>query len=1058
HERSLDRAREGFYPGDVAADVSAERLARFFHKDDGGYRVKKEVRERVVFAPHNLLGDPPFSRMDLISCRNVLIYLQPDAQRDVLDVFHYALVPDGYLVLGTSETIEGSAEFFLLLDKAHRVWRKRSVQNREARLPTFPTLDARAPLAGSGKQRPSQGEPTSYGALHQQLVERYAPPSMLVTPDDKVAHLSEHVGRYLVHPGGELTANAFKLVRDELRIELRAALHAAREKGQVTRSKPIPVRFNGEVAPVVLHVRPQSGNEHQRFVLVIFDELEPVESVSGEAPSDGSPDLRIGELQTELDLARQRMQSIIEASESTQEEMRASQEELQSSNEELRSTLEELETSKEELQSVNEELQTVNQENRHKVEELSQLSSDLQNLLSSTDIATLFLDRTLRILRFTPRVGEIFNVRPVDRGRPLSDLTHRLGYDELQSDAETVLRTLVPVEREVRDERGGWFMTRVLPYRTTDDRIGGIVLTFVDITARKRAQQEVEDAKVYAESIVETLHEPLLVLHPDLRVRSANQAFYDQFLVSKADTLGRLVYELGNGQWDIPALRTLLEEVLPDNNVFRDFEVRHDFNDIGERIMLVNARRLDHVQLILLGLRDITERKRAEEALRASEARHAFLVRLEDVLRPLGEAAAIQDAAARVVGEHLAVSRAMYVEVDGEPGAEIGTVRGVYVADAAMPRFPERHTYAVFGARVMPVRRRADTIVVTDVATDPEFDTAERDAWAASGVRAAITVPLVKDGRFIAEFGVQSAAPRRWTATDIALVQETAERTWAAAARARAEAAMRQAHARLEERVEERTAELAATNASLEIQIRERRAAEAHIKALFSRLVTAQEEERRRIARDIHDQLGQQITALRMNISALHARPEGAVTTEEQITRTEALAEELDRAIDFLTWELRPAALDHLGLSAALAHLVSGWSERFGIEAEFATSGLDHTRFTPDVETNLHRLTQEALHNIYKHAKASHVSVLLEQRDARLVLVVEDDGVGFSVGSNKGVDVGSFGLVNMRERATLAGGELTIDSTPGHGTTLIVRVPLGSDNGRRDDKTQDSAR
>jgi two-component system, chemotaxis family, CheB/CheR fusion protein len=269
---------------------------------------------------------------------------------------------------------------------------------------------------------------------------------------------------------------------------------------------------------------------------------------------------------------------------------------------------------------------------------------------------------------------------------------------------------------------------------------------------------------------------------------------------------------------------------------------------------------------------------------------------------------------------------------------------------------------------------------------------------------------------------------------------------------------VRRAHAQLEERVRARTAELAATNASLEIQIRERRAAEAQTKALFCRLVTAQEEERRRIARDIHDQLGQQMTALRMNISALLPGSEGAATTAERINRTEALAEELDRAIDFLTWELRPATLDHLGLPAALAQLVNGWSERFGIQAQYDTFEVDGTRVASDVETNLYRLTQEALHNIYKHAKASHVSVLLEKNDGRLVLIVEDDGQGFTPGSHKGVEAGSFGLVNMRERAMFAGGELTIDSTPGHGTTLIVRVPLGSEDGRRDDNSENPAR
>ncbi len=241
---------------------------------------------------------------------------------------------------------------------------------------------------------------------------------------------------------------------------------------------------------------------------------------------------------------------------------------------------------------------------------------DLQNLLEATEIAVLFLDRALRILRFTPKAGEILHIRPADCSRPLSDVTHRLGYEGLAADAEAVLRTLVPVEREVTDEAGRWYLTRVLPHRSAEDRVEGVALTFVDITAWKQTEEALREASEYAEKIVETLHDPLLVLTPDLRVRSVNPAFYDHFGVRPEATIGRLVYELGNGQWDIPALRTLLEDILPDSNVFNDYEVRHDFEDLGERVMLVNARRLDHVQLILLGIRDVTERQRAEDELR----------------------------------------------------------------------------------------------------------------------------------------------------------------------------------------------------------------------------------------------------------------------------------------------------------------------------------------------------------------------------------------------------------------------------------------------------------
>ncbi len=484
HDHSLAAARQGLYPGEIESDVSPERLRRFFHRENGGYRVRKELRELMVFAPHDVLSDPPFSRLDLVVCRNVLIYLQRDIQKDVLEIFHYALRPDAFLALGPSETVEGT-ELFRTESKRLSIYRKRNVPVPELRLPVFPVTRPR-PVGLASLEGVT--EPIAYATLHTRIFERYGPASMLVGPDDRVVHLSEHAGRYLVHPGGELTASAFKLVRDDVRFELRAMLQAARSRGEPVRSRPLPITVDGRPRSLVLDVRPTAIREHEGYALVIFDERE--EGAEPAPPVSAPGDVVATAVEADLALTRQRLQGLLEEFEATQEERQASQEELQSSNEELRSTLEELETSKEELQSINEELQTINQENRRKVEELGRLSSDLQNLLSSTDIATLFLDRELRIQRFTPRVVELFNVRPIDSGRPLADLTHRLVYDEMLEDAAAVLERLVPIEREVRDESGRWYLSRVLPYRSADDRIEGVVLTLVDITERKAAQEE----------------------------------------------------------------------------------------------------------------------------------------------------------------------------------------------------------------------------------------------------------------------------------------------------------------------------------------------------------------------------------------------------------------------------------------------------------------------------------------------------------------------------------------------------------------------------------------
>jgi two-component system, chemotaxis family, CheB/CheR fusion protein len=628
HEPSLKVAREGLYNGHLEADLGAERLARFFVEETHGYRIRADLRDCIVFAQHDLLADPPFSRLDLIVCRNLLIYLQRDAQRDVIELFHYALNSGGVLVLGNAETLD-EPELFHLENRAQGIYRKRNAPAREARLPAFAT--------GGGHFDDRLGRHTvlqagSYGALHQKMVERYALPSILVGPGEKTVHVSQRAGRFLQIPGGELTANVFNLVRPELSIELHAAVATASSKRTPVRARPVTLTLDGSVRQVVMHVSPAADdNDEQGYSLIVFDECDPSVSTLTSAVADGTG---AEELRSELALMRQRFQAVTEEYTSAREQMRSSNEELQSTNEELRSTMEELETSKEELQSINEELTTLNQENRHKVDELSQMTSDLQNLIVATDIPTLFVDRELRIMRFTPRLADVFNVRSTDRGRPLSDLTHRLGALDLIAIARRVLDDLITVEQEVQDTAGRWHLLRLRPYRAAEDRIGGVVLTLIDITPQKRALAEIQEAKEHAERVINTIAEPLVILTPDLKVRSANRSFYEHFQVAPPDTIGRLVYDLGNRQWDIPMLRTLLEEVLPEKSVVDDFEVAHRFEQLGERTILVNARQLNASDLILVGFRDVTDLKRVEQSLREADRRKdEFLAMLAHELR-----------------------------------------------------------------------------------------------------------------------------------------------------------------------------------------------------------------------------------------------------------------------------------------------------------------------------------------------------------------------------------------------------------------------------------------
>jgi len=632
-EAALAVAREGRYPVAIGEDLSDARLDRFFVRDDDHYLVSRELRDCVLFASHSLLRDPPFSRIDLISCRNLLIYLDRELQEKVFGILRYALRPGGYLFVGISENAEG--EYFRSLDRRHHIYQAREIGGAPPLLPEMLAPAHHGPL--HRVHRPQSEEPRVANALsaHRALLEQLGPPSILVDDQRSALYLSETAGRYLQPPGGPLPRDITALVRPELQAELSAGLFSALEKGAPRQSVFLPVQFNGKARSVAVLVQPRQGNDDaERLALVMF--LEGGEVVDGDdhGPEAEATAELVDQLKNELRATQMRLHTAQEEFEATNEELRAANEELQSMNEEYRSVAEELETSKEELQSTNEELQTVNSELKYKLQEVSRAHSDLENLMAASDIPTLFLDRELSIRRFTPKAADLFSIRSSDLDRPIYELSRSVDYPSLEDDAKAVLRDLTPVEREVSGADGCWYLARLRPYRTEDHRIDGVVISFVDFTAQKHAEQITRQGHHYFESIVDTISHPLLVLTPDLRVDSANQAFYATFHVDPDGTQGKLIYELGNGQWDIPELRRLLEEVLPGNDTFEGFRVSHSFEQIGTRVMLLNASRLDALQRILLGIDDITEHERAAEVLReADRQKNRFLAQLGHELR-----------------------------------------------------------------------------------------------------------------------------------------------------------------------------------------------------------------------------------------------------------------------------------------------------------------------------------------------------------------------------------------------------------------------------------------
>lgn len=486
-ERAIARARAATYPDSIIADVPPMRLREYFTRDKNHYRIKKSLRDKVMFAAHNVLRDPPFSRMDLISCRNLLIYLDRDIQQRLLQTFHFALKPGGYLFLGSSESVDVASPYFDLVDKRHRIFRARGRSHSSAQVPMLPL---RSGSAGLPKVQPAQTAGLAMFDIHQRALLAFSSPSLIVDSDYNVMHVSADAGRFLRFSTGEPSRNLLKVIEPALRVELRSVLFQAVSSGK--EAEAIRVKVDGGPAQGVfnLSVRPFKDPETSAdFLLVIFSEVK--EGLVEEAIRASAPGAErvIAHLEDELQRTRDRLQSTIEQSETSTEELKASNEELQAINEELRSATEELETSKEELQSVNEELTTVNHELKSKVEEAAQINDDLRNFIASTEIATVFIDAEWRIKRYTPSAEDIFSIIPSDVGRKLLDITHRLDYPELSDDIEAAYQLLVPRQREVRAQGGRLYMVRVLPYRTGENRIDGAVLTFVDITALRQAEE-----------------------------------------------------------------------------------------------------------------------------------------------------------------------------------------------------------------------------------------------------------------------------------------------------------------------------------------------------------------------------------------------------------------------------------------------------------------------------------------------------------------------------------------------------------------------------------------
>lgn len=538
-EKAIAVARAGVYPETIVTDVPAERLRQFFSRDQSQFRVKKKLRERVLFALHNILSDPPFSKLDLVCCRNLMIYLDRDAQAEALRTFHFSLRPGGYLFLGSSESADIASKYFSVVDKKHRIYRA-TVAARVGGA-AIHAGDIQGPRPIATTVEPVGKRKLSYGDLHQRLLEQFAPPSVLINRDSEIVHLSDRAGRFLHYAGGEPSHNVISVVHPELRLELRTAIFQALQGNGSVESRRVRLMRDGRPYYVKMTARPVHDHDaSEHFVLVLFDEVEDTMEAESGAKRAGNKDPVTVQLERELQRTRDQLQATIEQSETSTEELTASNEELQAINEELRSATEELETSKEELQSINEELVTVNAELKSKVDETAKINDDLHNLITANDIGTIFVDRAMRIKRFTPRAADVFSIIPSDVGRSLFDITHRLEYDGLAADTAEAFSSLRQIEREVRSTHGHWYIARFIPYRTTEDRIDGAVLTFIDITARREAEERLHEGerrlRIMAES---TKDYAIVTLDDDGVIMSWNLGASRMFGFEESEAVGQ---------------------------------------------------------------------------------------------------------------------------------------------------------------------------------------------------------------------------------------------------------------------------------------------------------------------------------------------------------------------------------------------------------------------------------------------------------------------------------------------------------------------------------------
>ena len=656
---ALKIAREGVYPHSIAADISEERLNRFFAKHDSAYQVSKRVREAVIFSLQNLLTDAPFSRLDLISCRNLLIYIEPVVQRRLITLFAFALNSAGSLFLGKSDGMASQSAYFVPLSPKWRIYQRGAASPPQ--IPEFSYARGSQLWGAEPVPKPAITGHAQYTNLSQEaILKQFNASVVLVDENAIILHFFGETGNYLAHPTGEASLNLLSMLSSSLSPKLRLALRKVVEENQPMVLERIFFNRDDNRFPAKITIRPLAGTARSdRVYAVLFEEVhDEIVDRPGNGRERGAQDEEdelVPQLEAEIIALRTEFQTTINEYETSAEELKAANEEILSINEELQSTNEELETSKEEIQSVNEELNTVNGELNSKVDEITAVNNDLLNFLNSSEVATIFLDSDLHIKRFTQPASSIVNLIAADVGRPLSHISHELEGLNLIAIAEGVLKSLVPLKKDVRAANGRWYSLTGLPYRTLENKIDGVILTFIEVTALKQSEISMREARNFAESIIDTVNEALLVLDRELKVISTNRAFDEAFGSISESMQNRSIFEISDGQWDIPELRSALQNTVESNDeFFRDLEIELD-RPTGQRRLLFNAkpitREFTQGNLILLAIEDVTERTRLRELIASEKKMRQHNQALEQQLIASGRLVSLGEITASMAHE-----------------------------------------------------------------------------------------------------------------------------------------------------------------------------------------------------------------------------------------------------------------------------------------------------------------------------------------------------------------------------------------------------------------------